>query len=313
MVKQDAAKQNVPSKDQPGPREPCPCGSGRRYKACHGKVAARAEHSRAVRPFAGLAGEADWIAMRDLVPAATSKLSLTGDNAQRRVDLVTVLPAAWPARVSADGTILLAAQTHTSSGDVSRDMGDALAQALKAKPGESVAPRPLPSDAPRVQDIVDVKVAPEVIVHSGFDFWFDSAEEVDEVTRASLEQANGGVSPTARLATVEAGYWMQLGERTQLRWVLAEPEDRAIDGLARLAERHGLTVGEGTRFLGSFRSLGLLVPVWDLVAGATVDDVEDPAATFRGRLDKALSDETKLSGAERRTRESLLARQLTLH
>ena len=55
-----------------GAREPCPCGSGRRYKACHGRVQ-RAEAVRLVaRPFEGLPGEADWVAMREIVPAATA-------------------------------------------------------------------------------------------------------------------------------------------------------------------------------------------------------------------------------------------------
>ncbi len=301
------------SQSTPGPREPCPCGSGRRFKACHGKAAARAEHTRVVRPFAGLAGEADWIAMRDIVPAATSELTLAGEFAARSALLGTVLPMAWPAQVRSDGTVVVAAQTQTSSGDVSRDMGDALVQALTAKPGATVPPRLLPPDAPRIQDLVDVTVAPRVIVHSDFDFWVDDLEQVDPAMRTALDRANDAVSPTARLATVTAGYWMQLGDRTQLRWVLAEPEDRAIDGLARLSERHGLAVGDGSRYLGSFRSLGLLVPVWELPVGATVDDVEDPAAKFRQRLDAALADDVPLTGAERRTRESLLARQLTLH
>jgi hypothetical protein len=266
-----------------------------------------------VRPFAGLAGEADWIAMRDIVPAATSELALAGEFASRSALLTTVLPMAWPAQVRADGTVMVAAQTQTSSGDVSRDMGDALRQGLGCEPGATVPPRPLPPDAPRLQDLVDVTVSPRVIVHSGFDFWVDDPEQPDPTMRAALDRANSAVTPTARLATVDAGYWMQLGDRTQLRWVLAEPEDRAIDGLARLSGQHGLAVGDGSRFLGSFRSLGLLVPVWDLADGATVDDVEDPAATFRQQLDAALADDTPLTGAERRTRESLLARQLTLH
>lgn len=34
-----------------GAREPCPCGSGRRYKACHGRQAAHAATELVQRPF----------------------------------------------------------------------------------------------------------------------------------------------------------------------------------------------------------------------------------------------------------------------
>ncbi len=36
-----------------GAREPCPCGSGRRYKACHGRAAAQAVTELVQRPFEG--------------------------------------------------------------------------------------------------------------------------------------------------------------------------------------------------------------------------------------------------------------------
>ncbi len=59
-----------------GAREPCPCGSGRRYKACHGRAAAQAVTELVQRPFEGLPGECDWVALRELVPAATVELTL---------------------------------------------------------------------------------------------------------------------------------------------------------------------------------------------------------------------------------------------
>jgi Family of unknown function (DUF5926)/SEC-C motif len=57
-----------------GAREPCPCGSGRRYKACHGRAASHAATELVHRPFEGLPGECDWVALRELVPAATATL-----------------------------------------------------------------------------------------------------------------------------------------------------------------------------------------------------------------------------------------------
>src|SRR6188768_2399437 len=93
-----------------GMREPCPCGSGRRYKACHGRAAAAAFVGSS-RPFEGMAAECDVVAMREIVPAATAPLRLMGENADRDVTLVTVLPMAWPALVRQDGSILVALQT----------------------------------------------------------------------------------------------------------------------------------------------------------------------------------------------------------
>lgn len=292
-----------------GGREPCPCGSGKRYKACHGK--AQATQHRVVRPFAGLAGEADWVAMHDLVPAATSPLVVP--DTDRPVLLCTLLPMAWPALVRQDGQVLLAAQTQTSSGDVSRDIGDALVRALAAEAGTPVPPRPLPADAPALTDLVDPATPLRVTVHSGFDYWLEDSESADEATRSSLERANAVAAPTARLAAVEGAYWMQLGERRQVRWVLPEDEGELVDGLARLQVSGGLELGDGTRFLGSFRASGLVVPVWDLPAGTEVDEIEDAAAAFRSRLDAALAAPEPLSGQERRVRESIRARQLTVH
>ncbi len=292
-----------------GGREPCPCGSGRRYKACHGKAAAT-QH-RVVRPFAGMASEPDWVALHDLVPAATA--TLTPKEEGRSVTLCTLLPMAWPALVRQNGEVLLGAQTQTSSADVARDLGDALARALVAEPGNPVPPRPLPPDAPHLADLIDVDRPLEVLIHTGFDYWLEDVEAADESARAGLERANEVATPTARLASVDGAYWMQLGERRQVRWVLPEDEAPLVDALARLQVAAGLELASGTRFLGSFRASGLVVPVWDLPEGTEVDEVEDAAAEFRARLDAALAEEAPLSGAGRRARESLRARQLTVH
>lgn len=292
-----------------GGREPCPCGSGRRYKACHGKAAAT-QH-RVVRPFAGMASEPDWVAMHDLVPAATATLTPKGSD--RSVTLCTLLPMAWPALVRDDGDVLLAAQTQTSSGDVARDIADALDRALRSEAGHPVPPRPLPPEAPRLADLIDVAQPLEVVVHQRFDFWVDDLDAADESTRAGLERANEVAMPTARLASVAGAYWMQLGDRRQVRWVLPEDETPLVDAMARLQVEAGLELASGTRYLGSFRASGLVVPVWDLPDGTEVDEIEDDAASFRHRLDDALADGTPLTGGQRRAREALRARQLTVH
>ena len=296
------------------PREPCPCGSGRRYKACHGRAHARAEHTRTLRPFDGLPAPADWIALREIVPAATAPLTLTGEYAGRQATLATVLPMAWPALVRSDGQVMVALQTSTASGDLSRDVADALVQALAAEPGTPVPPRILPLDGPRLTDLVDPTSDLPVTVHEGFDFWLAGLDEsvVDDATRESMERANQAVAPTARLAGVDAAYWCQIGDRWHLRWVLPQDEDPLLDALARLSGDHALDVGEGSRYVGAFRAYGHLVPVWDLPPDTQPEAVEQPAVEFAQRLGEAMAVTTPLTAQQRRARSALVGRQVTL-
>jgi hypothetical protein len=82
--------------------------------------------------------------------------------------------------------------------------------------------------------------------------------------------------------------------------------------LARLAVADELDLGEGTRYVGSFRAHGCLVPVWDLDREAHASEWEAPATAFGERLTRALAVEEPLTGAERRARDGLRGRQFTL-
>src|ERR1700710_143466 len=153
------------------PKAPCPCGSGRRYKHCHGSGSA----PPVSRPFEGLPGEADWVALRELVSAATAKLRTTEG---RDVTLVSVLPGGSPALVRANGEILLGVQSQGSSDDVSRDLGTALEAALDAPAGAPVDPGPIGgagSAGPRLQELLDPEAPFEVTVHDDFGFWLGGA------------------------------------------------------------------------------------------------------------------------------------------
>ncbi len=298
-----------------GPREPCPCGSGRRYKGCHGKAAARAADAVVLRPFAGLPGEADWVALREIVPAATAELVLTGDYAGRTATLSTVLPMAWPAMVRLDGSTFLGLQVQGSSSDISRDLGSALVAALDSPKGTLIGAAQIAAGGPRLQDVLDTSAPLVVVVHDGFDYWIDGVEEADQSdpeVAESMERANATVVPTVRLVSVEAAYWAGMNERATLRWVLPEDEEPLLDALARMHVAGTLSLGDGTRFIGTFRAHGLLVPVWDLPSDQRADDVEDPASAFRERLDEALAVTTPLTGAERHARSGLQTRQLTI-
>ena len=61
----------------------------------------------------------------------------------RDVTLASVLPGGTPALVRANGEIVLGVQMQTSSDDVSRDVGTALAAALEAPAGAPVDPGPI--------------------------------------------------------------------------------------------------------------------------------------------------------------------------
>ncbi|WP_037856352.1 DUF5926 family protein [Streptomyces sp. NRRL S-340] len=297
-----------------GAREPCPCGSGRRYKACHGRAAAHAVTELVQRPFEGLPGECDWVALRELVPAATAELTLKEGLPEGvpSVRLATVLPMAWPALRRDDGSVLIGLQNDTASGDISRDLADTLLRALEAEPGNPVQGRRAPADGPRLQDLLDLSAPFEPVVHEGFEFWVPDAQNATAEVTASLERANAAAIPTVRLQGVEAAYWCQTPDKNHLRWVMPHPEEQLLDALARLHAAGASSLGEGTRLVGSFRAHGLTVPVWDLPSGFGAQDAEKPAAEFAERLAGALADDTPLTGDERRARGGLTNRQVTL-
>lgn len=297
-----------------GAREPCPCGSGRRYKACHGRSAAHAVTELVQRPFEGLRGECDWVALRELVPAATVELKLKDGLPEGvpSVTLATVLPMAWPALRRDNGAVLLGLQNDTASGDLSRDLADTLRRALAAEPGTPVAAERAAADGPRLQDLLDPDAPFEPQVHSGFEFWVEDAENATGEVAASLERANAAAIPTARLDGLEGAYWCETPEKNHLRWVMDHPEEKLLDALARLHAAGTSSLGEGTRLVGSFRAHGLVVPIWDLPSGMGADDVAKPAAAFAERLATALATDAPLTPEERRARGGLTNRQVTL-
>ena len=290
-----------------GPRQPCPCGSGRRYKACHGDPSG-AVQAFVGRPFEGLPSECDVIAMRELVPAATAPLALADDD--RSITLCSLLPGAAPALVRENGEVWLGLQVQHNFGDPARDLGAVLAKALDtAEPGAVGLTEP-PGAGPRLQDLVTGDRL-DVTVHEGFGYWVSDVERTPEL-EAALEQANGAANPTTRLNSVDAAYWTNVGAKEHLRWVMPEPEDALLDGLARLHAARKDVVAEGSRFVGMFRAHGLLAPVWDLPVGTGAEVLEEPAAAFHAELREALADTSDLSASERSARAGLANRQVTI-
>jgi hypothetical protein len=259
------------------------------------------------RPFQGLPNETDWVALREVVPAATAPLSLKDGTP---VTLSTVLPMAWPGMVRGDGNRYLGLQVASRSGDASRDLAAVLEQVVSAEPGSSIVTTDLPAPGARLQDLL-TDAPLDITVHDGFDFWVEGTDDPDGTVAESMERANASVVPTVRLSGVESAYWCRMRERAHLRWVLPHDEEPLLDALARMSVDGGLGLGEGTRYVGSFRAHGLLVPVWDLPAAAEADEMEEPAAAWAARLAAALK-EPELSPEARRARQGLVNRQLTL-
>ncbi|MBM6403432.1 topoisomerase II [Phycicoccus sp. CSK15P-2] len=267
------------------------------------------------RPFAGLPNETDWVAMREILPAATAvvtvRLEHVPDGAPQEVTVATVLPLAWPGLHRADGTVLIGTQAGNSSGDASRDLAAQLLAALAAEEGHPVTTVPqVTADSPRLQDLLTDDSAFEVTVHEGFDFWV-ADQELEGEAKDSLERANATLVPTVAMTSAPSAYWVRIGERTHIRLVLPDDEDPATDALARLHAAGDDTLGGDTRLLGAFRAGGLLVPVWDLDPALEAADHEDAVAAWVERYRAALTD-SALTPEERRARSGLLSRQVTL-
>lgn len=304
------------SRDGMNPRQPCPCGSGRRYKACHGAAGGPVEVVVA-RPFDGLAAECELIALREFVPSATVALPLAVP-AEREITLATVLPMAAAALVRADGAAFVGMQVQSRSNDVGLDLARSVRWALTAEPGEVLTAVVEDQDATeRLTDVVDEKadLAPEL--HKDFGWWMpEGTDQPTGEVALSLERANAAILPTDRLRGegVRAAYWVDAGERAHLRWVRPEPEEALLAALARLSVRGELNLGEGSRFAGSFRAHGLLVPVWDLDREMHAREWDGPARELGERLADAVAslDAEPSTEAERRARDGLRGRQVTL-
>jgi hypothetical protein len=268
------------------------------------------------RPFEGLAAECELIALREFVPSATVRLALAKDG--REITLATVLPMAAAALVRGDDKAFVGLQVQTRSSDLSRDLARAVQWALTAAAGEALSVvGPEDGEHPgRLQDLLDVdaEITPEL--HKDFAWWMPEDSEPTGDVALSLERANAAILPTERVEApgVRAAYWVDAGDKAHLRWVRPESEEQLLNALARLHARGELDLGEGSRYAGSFRAHGLLVPVWDLDRELHAREWAGPAEALGKRLLDALSsfDDEPLTDPERRAREGLRGRQITL-
>ena len=264
------------------------------------------------RPFEGLPNEQDLVAMRQLIPAATMAARTTAEYGSLDVEIATILPMAWPAVRRTDGSVTVGIQAGFPGGDLSRGVGQAIRLAAALEPGNPITTVTLDEDAPRLQEILDLESSFEIRVHDTFEFWLDpSAERTGQIEQA-ITQANESIMPTRAVEGLPHGYWVDAGSKEHLRWVLDADEEKVIDAVTRLHARRESAIGEGTKYVGSFRAEGLTIPVWDLPQGYGAAGVEAEAEAFRSRFEEALASTEPLTALERRARGGIVARQVTL-
>lgn len=283
-----------------------------------GRAAAPARAPYVGRPFEGLAHESDWVAMREIVPAGLADVTLdlpAGADGEgggpRDIRLVTVLPAAMPALHRADGTVMVALQSRTHSGDASRDVVQAVLAAVAAEPGTAVrSVPPATADTPRLQDLLAADAELDLQVQPDFGFWVE--DDAGPEATAALEEMNAAAVPTERIDTVPSAYWVAMADRAYIRWILPDDEDTATTAMARLQAAGEHTLGEGTTLLGAFRAAGLLVPVIEVDPSAPAAEHGPALAALAERYAAVVGSTESLTPDERRARDGIVSRQVTL-
>lgn len=294
-------------------------GGNRAHRLAERRAAQEQAEQEVARPFQGLAAECDLVALREFVPSATVTLPLTaGIAAERDVILGTVLPGAVAALVR-DGdepTGYVGVQLQAEGPDPAADLAAAILWTQSAEPGESLEAAPAAAEGLGLADVIEAGAALDITVHQDFDWWVPEGTQPDPQVASTIEQAKQAIMPSDRIDlgsdAVGAPWWVDAGEKAHLRWVRPEPEDEVMLALARLHAAGGLHLGEGSRFAGSFRTHGLLVPVFDLDRERHVSEWHDPAAEFGVRLAQALASDAPLTPEQRRSRDGLRSRQITL-
>lgn len=271
--------------------------------------------STTARPFEGVAAECDLVAMREFVPSATATAPMSVDG--RTVTFATVLPGAVAALVREDSDTVegfVGLQVQSQSKDVAADIGSALRWAAEAAPGESLDAAVVDADTPALTDLLDVSAQLEITVHQNFNWWIPENSTPAADVSATVERANQAIMPSARIEAdgVVAAWWVDAGDKAHIRWVRPEPEDDVMLALARLHAAGDLNLGEGSRYAGSFRTHGLLVPVFDLDPEMHPTEWSTPAQEFEVKLQEALAVDGPLTSAQLRSRDGLRGRQVTL-
>lgn len=295
--------------------EALPEGMSRRQAKLAARAAEREALQKDPRPYKGLAAEADLVALQEFVPSATATLDVSGTP----VTLATVLPGAGAALVrSAEegGERVVALQVQSHSVNPGRDLAYALNWALNAEQGASLGSTAADGSQPELSTLIGADAELDITAHDNFNWWFPSGMTSPQIQEA-LSRANSAVIPSSHISAPDLPgsiWWVNPGGgKAHIRWVRVEDDERALlDALARIAARGELTLGEGTKFAGTFRTHGLIVPVFDLDPEVPADSYADALTQLNDAILKEYSNDSQLTSDERKQLENIKSRQVTI-
>lgn len=256
--------------------------------------------------------EPELAAMRELLPAATLTLTTTPEYGSVPVTFVTLAPGNVQGVVKSDGERLVSLQARSRTADASHDLGLVAKAVLDAEPGSVIDRLDLRQKGPKLQELFGT-AAGEFTHHSDFGFWLTDDERTEDAAEAIRRSADE-IVPTAPVPGQRATYWTSM-THDFLRMVLADDEDAVFDGLARLRADGELQMrGEDwtADFIGAFRLVGIVAPVWEFSRRVSVDEITDEVTALRQRIDDAVAVTEALSADARRAREGLVSRQVSV-
>jgi len=296
-------------------KEDLPEGMSRRQAKLAARAAEREALQKDPRPYKGLVAETDLVALQEFVPSAVAKVDVKGTE----VNIVTVLPGAGAAlrRPEEDGgERFVALQVQSHSQNPNRDLAYALNWVLEAEPGATLNSTAADGTQPELSTLISESAELDITAHDDFNWWFtDSAASNPQVQQA-LARANDAVLPSTEIDTDLPGsiWWVNPGGgKAHIRWVRPEDDERKLlDALARIAARGDLNLGEGTKFAGTFRTHGLVVPVFDLDPSLAADTYGDALAKVNEAISAEYDNDAQLTADERKQLENIKSRQVTI-
>lgn len=297
--------------------ENLPEGMSRRQAKLAARAAERAALEKDARPFGGVGGEADLIALQEFVPSAVAKVTVNGID--RDIYIATVLPGGATALVreeSDGGAGYVALQTPVQTQSPGRDLAYALNWLKSAQPGQTLESGVADGTQPALTELISADAKLEITEHQDFNWWIPESVELDQVTAQAMQSANESVVESHRVDTEIPGavWWVNPGSgKAHIRWIRPDDnEDALLNALARIAARGELNLGEGTRFAGAFRTHGITVPVFDLDPAVASDAYGAELTRLSGLVDAELGNDAQLSAEERKQLQNIKSRMVTI-
>lgn len=262
------------------------------------------------RPFADLPQEAELVAMREILPAAMLPAKTSSAYGEEEFFFVTQLPKLAAAMRRSDGKLLIALQTVMQSGNAALDLADRLRHGLALAAGASYQQSQQPTPGIELSEMLDLEFPGQLEIVDDFHYCFTDAELQKPEIEMALQQGKESVVPMEEVPGVPRAYLAKM-QKEFLRWVRPEEEEAVLAGLARLQQKRQLEFAGG-RFLGAFRALGLLIPVFEIAAGQDIEETAKAVQDFAPILSAAIASDEPLNDAEKRAKAGIISRQVTL-